>query len=502
VFEVGLRDAKRRGFVVRARKGLPGGHYKPLSETDIQKIHETSLRVFSEVGIEVNCFDALELFQKAGAKVDDSARIVRIPPELVHELIDTAPSMVMLYGRGKKGEFDCKIGGSNVYLGTGGTALNVQDPGSSESRPSTIQDIRDMARLVDALDNIHFYMLNIYPNDLPLEDIDVNRFGMALNHTRKHVMGGIYTIEGVRHVIAMAELIAGSAQKLRKRPFISMVTCVISPFKVDEHYGQLAMEIARNNIPLVIPAEPLCGATAPITLAGNLVVQNVDTLSGIMLAQLTNPGTPTLCGCISSLADLRDFKYLAGPVELGLMNAAAAQMAQFYQLPLYSTAGMSDAKINDAQAGYESAITNLMVALAGGNLIHDAAGFLEFCMTASFDKLLIDNEIIGMVMRAVEGITVNEKTLAFDEIKKVGPGGHFVSSPHTRRYMRSEHYQPVLSNREERSAWVSAGAQDVREAAAETVRQILGEPPTPLLSEEIRHRLKEEIPGLRAISMD
>ena len=487
---------------MKIRKGLPGGQYKPLSETDIQQIHETSLRVFSEIGIEINCPPAFELFRKAGAKVDESTRIVKISPVLLQELVDTAPSTVTLYGRGEKKEFDCTIGGSNVYLGTGGTALNVQESGSSESRPSTLRDIREMARLVDALDNIHFYMLNIYPNDLPLEDVDVNRFGMALNHTRKHIMGGVYTLEGVRQVIAMAELIAGSAQKLRRRPFVSMVTCVISPFKVDEHYGQLAMEIARSNIPLVVPSEPLCGTTAPITLAGNLVIQNVDTLSGVMLAQLANPGAPTLYGCISSLADLRDLKYLAGPVELGLMNAASAQMAQFYKLPLYSTAGMSDAKVNDAQAGYESAITNLMVALAGGNLIHDAAGFLEFCMTASFDKLVIDNEIIGMIMRAVEGITVNEKTLAFEEIKKVGPGGHFVSSPHTRRYMRSEHYQPVLSNREVRSAWVEAGAQEVRETATETVRHILGKPPTPLLSEDIRRRLKEEIPGLQAITMD
>ncbi|MBW1996740.1 MAG: trimethylamine methyltransferase family protein [Deltaproteobacteria bacterium] len=484
------------------RKGLPGGHYKPLSDEDIQKIHETTLRVFSEVGIEVNYPAALDLFRKAGAQVDDSTRVVKVSHDLIYELIDKAPSVVTLCGRAENGELDCEIGGNRVYLGTGGTALNVQDPESTESRPSTLKDIMNMARLVDALDNIHFYMLNIYPNYFPIEDVDVNRFGVALNHTRKHIMGGVYTVNGVRNVITMAELIAGSPQKLRERPFISMVTCVISPFKLDESYGQLAMEVARNNIPLVVPAEPLCGTTAPITLAGNLVVQNVDTLSGVMLAQLTNPGTPTLYGCISSVADLRDLKYLAGPVEMGLMNSAAAQLAQFYKLPIYTTAGMSDAKINDAQAGYESAITNLMVALAGGNLIHDAAGFLEFCMTASFDKLVIDNEIIGMVMRAVEGIKVNEETLAFDEIKKVGPGGHFISSVHTRRYMRSEHYQPELSDREKRDTWLAAGGKDVRRVAAEKVRQILGEPPHSYIPEEVRERLKEDIPGLRSFSMD
>jgi trimethylamine--corrinoid protein Co-methyltransferase len=190
-------------------------------------------------------------------------------------------------------------------------------------------------------------------------------------------------------VIKMAEIIAGSPEKLRQRPFISMVTCNISPFMLDESYGQLAIEVARQGIPVVVPVEPLCGATAPITLYG----------------------------CISSITDLRDMKYLSGAIEMGLMNAASAQMANFYNLPLYSTAGMSDSKINDSQSGYESALTGLMVALAGGNFIHDAAGFLEFCMTASYDKLVIDNEIIGMIMRAVEGITVDEETLAFDTLE-------------------------------------------------------------------------------------
>ncbi|NVM22216.1 MAG: trimethylamine methyltransferase family protein, partial [Desulfobacterales bacterium] len=329
-----------------------------------------------------------------------------------------------------------------------------------------------------------------------------NRFGAALNCTRKHVMGGVYTIEGVKNVIKMAEIVAGSPKKLRDRPFVSMVTCLISPFKLDEHYAQLTMEAARNQIPVVVPTEPLCGATAPVTLAGNLVVQNVDTLAGVMLAQLTNPGAPTLYGCISSITDLRDMKYLSGAVEMGLMNAAAAQMAQFYLLPYYATAGMSDSKVNDAQSGYESAITSLMVALAGGNLIHDAAGFLEFCMTASYDKLVIDNEIIGMVMRAVEGIRVDDETLAFDLIKKTGPGGHFVSARHTRRHMRSEQYMPQLSDRENRGKWKSEGAKDTAARATERALEILGKPRQPAIPSDIREEIKREIPGLRSFVMD
>ncbi|MGD9082501.1 MAG: trimethylamine methyltransferase family protein [Desulfobacterales bacterium] len=483
---------------MKIRRGLNGGRYKPLSDTEVEKIHQTSLKIFSEVGVQVNFPEALALFKKAGASIDDSTKIAKFNPKLVMELIKPAPSVVHLCGREDSGELDCEIGGKKVYMGTGGTALNVQDPGERTARRSKLEDIRNMARLVDVLDNVHFYMLNVYPNDLPVERVDVNRFGAALNNTRKHVMGGVYTLEGVRNVIKMAEIIAGSPEKLRQRPFISMVTCNISPFMLDESYGELAVEVARQGIPVVVPVEPLCGATAPITLAGNLVVQNVDTLIGVMLTQLVNPGTPVLYGCISSITDLRDMKYLSGAIEMGLMNAASAQMANFYNLPLYSTAGMSDAKINDSQSGYESALTGLMVALAGGNFIHDAAGFLEFCMTASYDKIVIDNEIIGMVMRAVEGITVDEETLAFDVLKKAGPGGHFVSNRHTRKFMRTEQYQPQLSDRNNRENWEEEGAKSLRVRASEKAREILERTETPVLSSDIREIIRKEIPGLQA----
>ncbi len=484
------------------RKGLQSGRYRPLTDSEIEQIHRTVLRVFSEVGVQVNHDDALEIFKKAGAKVDSGLRIARFEEAMVMDLIKQVPSVVNLCGREPDGSLDCEIGGTRVYLGTGGTALNVQDPGSDDNRRSELCDIMNMARLVDALENIHFYMLNIFPHDVDREDVDVNRFGAALNRTKKHIMGGVYTVEGVRNVIRMAEMIAGSAEALRQRPFISMVACIISPFKLDEEYGCLAIEVAQNNIPLVVPAEPLCGATAPITLAGNLVVDCVDTLTGVMLAQLVNPGTPVLFGCISSITDLRDMKYLAGAIEMGLLNAAASQMAQFYELPIYATAGMSDAKVNDAQAGYESALTNLMVALAGGNFIHDAAGFLEFCMTASFDKLVIDNEIIGMVMRAVEGIRVDETTLAFDEIQKVGPAGHFVSSRHTRRFMRTEQFMPMLSDRENRDIWLAAGGKDARQRASEKARSILDAEPVSHIAPDVRRRIVEEIPGIRSFLMD
>lgn len=487
---------------MKIRKGLAGGQYTPLSPEDIDKIHQASMEVFEEVGFQVNYPYALKRFADAGADVDDATHIVKMRADQVEEILATAPSEILLCGLDASGEHDLTIGGNKVYMGTGGTALNVQEPGSKESRRSELHDVMNMARMVEELDNIHFYMLNVYPGDLPVEEIDVNRFGAALNRTRKHIMGGVYTVEGVRNVVKMAEQIAGSPEALRERPFISMVACPISPFKLDESYGELAVEAAMHNIPVVVPAEPLCGATAPITLAGNLVVQNVDTLAGIMMTQLANPGAPALYGCISSITDLRDMKYLAGAVEMGLMNAAASQMSQFYNLPYYATAGMTDSKAIDAQAGYESAITSTLVALSGANFIHDAAGFVEFCMTASYDKLVVDNEIIGMVMRAVDGIEVSERTLALDEIKKVGPGGHFVSSRHTRKYMRTEQFHPKLSNRDTREQWMTAGAQDAWQRATGVAREILESEKKNVLPKETRSWIMDNIPGIRSFIME
>lgn len=487
---------------MQVRKGVNGGSYKPLSQQDIEKIHDAAMQIFEEVGVQVNYPKALEAFRTAGARIDDEKNIVKMDRALVEKLLSTAPSTITLHGREEDGRHDLELGGTRVYMGTGGTALNVQEPGSTESRRSELRDVMGMARVVEKLENIHFYMLNVYPNDLLVEDVDVNRFGAALNRTNKHIMGGVYTVEGVRNVIRMAEKIAGSPEALREKPFISMVACPISPFKLDESYGELAVEAAVNNIPVVVPAEPLCGATAPITLAGNVVIQTVDTLAGIIMTQLANPGCPAIYGCISSITDLRDMKYLAGAVEMGLMNAAAAQMAQFYKIPFYATAGMTDSKDIDAQAGYESAISSTLVALAGANFIHDAAGFVEFCMTASYDKLVVDNEIIGMVMRAVEGIEVTDRTIAMDEIMKVGPGGHFVASRHTRKYMRSEQYQPQLSDRETRTQWIDQGAKNAKQRTTEYVQGILDVPAESVLAEDVRDWIKKEIPAIRPFIME
>jgi len=475
------------------RRGLAGGSYKPLSSEEIDKINETVLRVFEEIGCEINSETALEALANAGATVDRKKRRVRFSREKVLELIAQAPSEITLCGRDTK--HDIHLGGTRVYTGTGGTALNIYEPSTGEILSANLDDLKNIAGLVDKLDNIHLFLLPTYPNELGIKRVDVNRFFAGLDNTTKHVMGGVYSPDGLKPVIKMAEIIAGSAEALRERPIISIISCIISPFTIDAQYGDLMVATARSGIPLVCPAEPLCGATSPVTLAASVVVQTVDSLMGILLAQAVNPSTPAIFGSVATSTDLHDYKYIAGSVEMGLLNAAGAQMAQFYKLPYYATGGMTDSKTLDSQAGYESAITNLLCALSGANFIHDAAGLMEFALTVSYEKYVIDNDILGMVMRAVEGIRVNDDTLAYDLIKEIGPGGNFVTAKHTRRHMRKEHYQPTLSDRNHRDKWESSGRKASWEKAAETVRRILKNHNV-RLPDEVRNAVLTDIKGI------
>ncbi len=475
----------------KIRKGLVGGSYKPLSEGDIAQIHDTAMRIFEEVGVQVNSQKALEVFKQGGAKVED--QIVKMPRDMVMDLIAKAPSDIILHGR--KREHNLELGGTRVYAGTGGTALNIIDGETGERRRATLADLKNIAKVVDSLDNVHFFLLPTYPDDVAIENVDVNRFFAGLDNTSKHIMGGIYTEEGLDRVIQMAQLIAGSPEKLRQEPIISVILCVISPLKIDDFYGDMIVKAASAGVPIALPAEPLCGSTSPVTLASNVLVQTVDSLSEVCLTQLVNPGTPAIFASVASTNDFRDLKYITGAIEMGLSNAASAQMAQFYKIPFYATAGMSDSKVLDAQCGYESALTTLLCALSGANYIHDAAGLMDFALSVSYEKYAMDNEIIGMAMRAVEGIKVNEETLAFDLIKKVGPGGHFIYEKHTRKYMRPDHYQPTLSDRDHLETWVKEGKTDTVKRAKARVEEILAAPGY-ALPDEVREKVLRGIPGI------
>jgi trimethylamine--corrinoid protein Co-methyltransferase len=468
---------------------VSGGQYQPMTAENVQQIHDAALDILESTGVAIFSKKAQDILEVAGAKVDRSIPRAWLPRKLVEDAISSAPSRVDLYGR--RPENHLILEDKRVYMGTGGTTINVLDL-DGVFRKSSVLDCHQIPRLVDALENVHFIVLPVYPNELTEENADVNRFYGGLSNSSKHIMGGMYSLEGTLDVIKMAEMIVGGAERLRKEPIISFISLIISPLLVDELYGDIIIEVARRGIPISVPCEPQTGSTSPITLAGNLTMFAADTLIGVTLTQLTNPGTPVLCGYVGTTTDLRNMGYLSGSIESALLNAGAAQLAQSWGIPFYATAGTSDSKTVDVQTGYESAMTNLLVALSGANYIHDAAGLMEFAMVASYEKYVVDNEIIGMVMRVLRGIEVDSETIAAEIIKKVGPGGHFLKQPHTIKHMRSEFFFPKLSDRDLREDWESSGSMDARQRANITARELLAEHTPEPIDPEIDTRLRAD----------
>ncbi len=452
--------------------GLEGGIYRPLTDVDLRKVDGAITRLLSEVGIKIANKRAFELFKAKGIETDEEKKLVYIPRGLLEDCIASTPSELILYGRGNP-DYNIHVGGTRVHFGSGGTALNIIDLETGQKRPSTLKDVQNVSKLMDYLDNAHFQVIPVFPNDLPIEKVDINRFFAAINNTNKHVQGGVYTASGTKEVVEMCSMIAGGLEALQKEPWVSFITCMISPLEIDQTYGDLMMACAESGLPLSIPAEPLTGATGPITVAGNVANLCAESLAGLCLAQIVNKGTPVLMACTSTSTDLRTMGYVSGSVEEGLINACAAQMAQYYELPFYGTAGQSDSKILDAQAGYEGAITNLLVGMAGGNFIHDALGLLEFCLTASYEKYVMDNEILGEVMRVLKGVTVTEETLAVDVTAEVGPGGNFLQEDHTFDHMREEHFVPKIADRKPREKWEETGKKDTFTRCHEIVLEVL-----------------------------
>ncbi len=453
------------------RKGLVGGQYRPLTKDDIDRIHEASLTVLERTGVEVEHTEALDLFRAAGANVEGNR--VRLPRSLVEDAIDTAPSTVVLAGRHPNQ--DLILEDARVHIGTGGAALQVLDLDTGEIRKALLKDVADMARIVDALDNIHFYLIPIYPTDLTEDQVEISKYYASLTNTTKHVQAGVYTKRGIRDVVAMCEEIAGSAETLRARPLVSFITSwMVSPLKFATDVTALLLETCDQGIPVVLSAAPMAGSTSPVTLAGTLVQLNAEQLSGLTLTQLARPGTPVILGPIPATADMRSGKYLGGSVELGIGNAAITQLAHRYQVPIYNSAGMTDSKLPDIQAGVEKTQSVIQVALAGANFIHHAAGMLEDMSTIAYEQFVIDNEMLGMAMRAVRGVEVNDETLAVEVIGRVGPGGHFLADEHTLRHMRTEHYYPSrVFDRQGRDEWQADGATDAWLRAKEAARRIL-----------------------------
>jgi len=360
--------------------GVRGGKYRLLSEKEIEQIHKASLKILRQTGIKSKNKEILSLFSKIGAKVNFEQGRIKFSPTLVEDALNKAPSKVILCGREEKN--DLILEDKRVYCGTGGAALNVLDLETGKKREAVLKDIANIAKLVDALDNIHFFIRPVVARDVPREFLDVNKYYAALSNTSKHVMGSAYSVESALKVISIAEEIAGGGEKLRERPIISFITSWMkSPLQLDDSITSILIKIAEEGIPVALSAAPMAGSTSPVTLAGTLAQVNAEQLSGIVLTQSINPGAPVIYGAIPTVTDMRTMAFLGGAIELGILDAACAQLAQYYNLPFYAWGGLTDSKIPDIQAGYEKGATLLMVALAGANYIHNSAGMLESTIT-------------------------------------------------------------------------------------------------------------------------
>ncbi|MFZ7126197.1 MAG: trimethylamine methyltransferase family protein [Desulfobacterales bacterium] len=475
-------------------KGLPGGQYKPLSERDIETLHDAALTVLEKTGLtyESGLDDTLEMLEKAGAEVDRAQARIRLPRDLVTAQAEKAPERVVLFGRGEGNDLD--LTEDRVHMGTGGAAIKVLDPETGAARPSTLKDIYDIGRLVDRLDHIHFYLRPCIPTDIPESAYDVNMFYACLNATDKHVMSGVNNEDGFQRVVDLAALVAGGREALQERPFISIITAfAISPLKLCTQSTRIMQEANRNRIPVALSAAPMSGSTSPMTMAGTLAQLHAEQLAGICICQLTHPGAPVLYGGIPGMANLRTMGYLGGAVECGMMNAAIHQMADRVKVPNYNSAGLSDSKIPDAQAGWEKAMTMLLAAMGGSNYVHHSAGMLESMLTVAYEQFVIDDEIIGMCCKTLKGIKIDAEHLALEVIDSVGPGGNFMTSTHTMKHMRTEYFQSNgVTDQRSREKWEKDGGLDARERARRLALRILSESPGSRIDENADRKIREQ----------
>ncbi len=475
-------------------KGLSGGIYKPLSPEGIDTIHDASLTILEKTGItyESGLEVTIEMLAGAGAIVDREGSRIRFPRELVLEQVAKAPSRVLLYARDGKNDLD--LTEDKVHLGTGGAAVKILDLETGRQRSSTLKDLYDIGRLVDRLDHIHFFLRPCIPTDIPEADYDVNMFYACLKATRKHVMSGVNDEAGLERITAMAAMLAGGEDALRSKPFISVITSFsISPLKLCTQSTRIMQACNRRGIPVALSAAPMSGSTSPMTMAGTLAQLHAEQLAGITICQLTQPGAPLLYGGIPGMANMATMGYRGGGVECGMMNAAIHQLAAHIRVPNYNSAGLSDAKLPDAQAGWEKAMTVLLGAMGGSNYMHHSAGMLESMLTVAHEQYVIDDEIIGMACKVLKGIEVDAEHLAMEAIDTVGPAGNFMMSPHTMTHMRSEYFQGNgVTDSQSRHQWEQGGSLDARERARQIARSILNAPEQSYIPEDVDRTIREQ----------
>ncbi len=456
---------------LHAGKELSGGFsLNVYSDDEIDELHLATLEVMDKTGLFVDDEEALAIFDGGGARVDRETKIVKLPSHLVENAIRSAPSKILLAGRNPK--HDIVLEGNRIGFTNFGEGIFVNDLYSGEQRSSTKQDLADCALLVDSLPHLDVCQRAVGSQDKPPEALPVHNAEAVLTHTSKHSFIGPGDREPLRRIIEIAAVISGGKEKLKERPILTFNTCPTSPLRLLGPFCHIVIDAARFGITANIISMAMAGATAPVSLAGAIVVQNAEILGGIALSQLVRRGAPVIYGSTTTIMDLKLSTSPMGCPEIGMVSAAAARLAHYYRVPSWVAGGWGDSKVPDAQAGHEKTLTALLPALAGANIIY-GLGALEMGVTLDWAQLVMDNEFAGMIKHVVQGIAVNDETLAVDVIHEVGPFGDFISHEHTREHMKSLQSQPKLIDRRRRDFWQQLGGTDLAHRAREEAKYIL-----------------------------
>jgi trimethylamine--corrinoid protein Co-methyltransferase len=457
-----------------------------LLKGEIEALHLAILQVFEETGVKIYSKKALEALKNAGAEVNEKVFHVKIPSYLVEECIRSTPKYIHLYSRELKQQL--KLEKDNFYTVLASTVPNIIDPETFKRVQGRKDYVAKAARVADALPNIHIAAQFCLALDCPPAVQELHELEAVFTNTVKPVMAIAYSPQGAKKIIEMAAIIKGGIDKLRKEPLLFMYTEPTSPLEYGDKAVDTLIETVKLGVPVLSAPCAQAGATAPVTLAGTLVQSFVESLTGLIIAQLIRRGAPTIIGDVSTVMDMKTAIMSYGAPELSIINAASSQLAHYYGLPFFGTGGCSDSKLPDEQAVAEAVTSLFSAMLSRTNLIHDI-GYIEGAMTGSLEMVIIIDELFSMLSRIVKGMKIDDESLAVDVIHEVGPGGHFLSHKHTLKFFKEEHWIPSLIDRRRYGSWRGDGVKDMLTRAREKLQKILRDHQPEPLSKDIKQEL-------------
>ncbi|HET6446721.1 MAG TPA: trimethylamine methyltransferase family protein [candidate division Zixibacteria bacterium] len=441
-----------------------------LSTEDIQRIHEATLSVIEKTGVRFPSTRALDLWVEHGATIDRDRQVARVPARVIEAALSTAPSDYVLAARSQ--DQDLYLDGNHVYVGTDGCGVEVIDLYSGERRGSTIQDVRDIAVVADYLPEVAFHWVAVSAQDRPVESRSLHELHAIWLNSTKHVQTeSIYSVAEAKAAVEMATAIAGGAAELRERPVLSIMQCTLPPLGQDGGSIDAALIAAQAGLPVGFMTMTSSGSTAPVTLAGNLVVGNAEVISALALIQLAYPGAPVFYAAAQTSMDLRSGGYTGGGPEDFLFGAATNKLADFYNVPLSMGSFATGAKKPDWQAGVDNSMSTFMASVVMSDMLL-GVGLLHGSRIWSFAQMLMDCEIFDMIWHMMKGIEVSEQTIALDVIDAVGPAGNYLTQKHTKhnmgnlwvpKYMDRRTYNEWEQRQDGAEQWATAEAQRILE---------------------------------------